>query len=82
MQFWPGYPVRLMWPCGRTGVLCVETIGRIRRRRLAQEESIGAVARDMGFSRYTVKRSLRFEGESFEYRDLRLLASTYSRRST
>jgi transposase len=49
-------------------VLCVETIGKIRRRRLVQGESISAIARDMGLSRNTVKRALRFEGESFEYR--------------
>jgi hypothetical protein len=49
-------------------VLCVETIGRIRRRRLVQGESISAIARDLVLSRNTVKRALRFEGEGFEYR--------------
>jgi hypothetical protein len=49
-------------------VLCVEAIGKIRRRRLVQGESISAIARDTGLSRNTVKRALRFEGESFEYR--------------
>jgi transposase-like protein len=49
-------------------VLCVETIGKIRRRRLVQGESISAIARDMGLSRNTVKRALRFEGDGFEYR--------------
>jgi transposase len=49
-------------------VLCVETIGKIRRRRLVQGESISAIARDLGLSRNTVKRALRSEGERFEYR--------------
>jgi len=49
-------------------VLCVETIGKIRRRRLVQGESISAIARDLGLSRNTVKRALRFEGEAYEYR--------------
>jgi len=46
----------------------VETIGKIRRRRLVQGESISAIARDLGLARNTVKRALRFEGEAFEYR--------------
>jgi transposase len=49
-------------------VLCVETIGKIRRRRLVQGESISAIARDLKLSRNTVKRALRFEGEAFTYR--------------
>jgi transposase len=49
-------------------VLCVETIGKIRRRRLVLGESISAIARDLGLSRNTVKRALRFEGEAYEYR--------------
>ena len=49
-------------------MLCVETIGKIRRRRLVQGESISAIARDLGLSRNTVKRALRFEGDGFEYR--------------
>jgi transposase len=49
-------------------VLCVETIGKIRRRRLVQGESISAIARDLRLSRNTVKRALRVEGEAFEYR--------------
>jgi transposase len=53
---------------GRTGVLCVETIGKIRRRRLVDGESISAIARDLRLSRNTVKRALRFEGEAYEYR--------------
>ena len=52
-------------------MLCVETIGKIRRRRLVQGESISAIARDLQLSRNTVKRALRFEGEAFEYRRLR-----------
>jgi transposase-like protein len=49
-------------------VLCVETIGKIRRRRLVQGDSISAIARDLGLARNTVKRALRFEGEAYEYR--------------
>jgi transposase len=49
-------------------VLCVETIGKIRRRRLVQGESISAIARDLQLSRNTVKRALKFEGEAYEYR--------------
>ena len=49
-------------------MLCVETIGKIRRRRLVQGDSISAIARDLQLSRNTVKRALRFEGEGFEYR--------------
>jgi len=49
-------------------VLCVETIGKIRRLRLVHGDSISAIARDLGLARNTVKRALRFEGEAFEYR--------------
>jgi transposase len=49
-------------------VLCVETIGKIRRRRLVQGESISAIARDLGLSRNTVKKALRSEEGAFEYR--------------
>ena len=52
-------------------MLCVETIGKIRRRRLVQGESISAIARDLGLARNTVKRALRFEGEGYEYRRVR-----------
>ena len=52
-------------------MLCVETVGKIRRRRLVQGESISAIARDLGLARNTVKRALRFEGEAFEYRRVR-----------
>jgi len=49
-------------------VLCVETIGKIRRRRLVQGESISAIARELRLSRNTVKKALRSDGEPFEYR--------------
>lgn len=49
-------------------MLCMETIGKIRRRRLVQGDSISAIARDLGLARNTVKRALRFEGEGYEYR--------------
>lgn len=49
-------------------MLCVETIGKIRRRRLIQGDSISAIARDLGLSRNTVKKALRSDGEPFEYR--------------
>jgi transposase len=46
----------------------VETIGKIRRRRLVQGESISAIARDLGLARNTVKKALRAEDGAFEYR--------------
>jgi transposase len=49
-------------------VLCVETISKIRRRRLVDGESISAIARDLRLSRNTVKRALRLESGTFEYR--------------
>lgn len=49
-------------------MLCVETIGKIRRRRLVQGETISGIARDLGISRNTVKRALRSDGEPLEYR--------------
>ena len=52
-------------------MLCVETIGKVRRRRLVQGESISAIARDLRLSWNTVKRALRLEGEAFEYRQTR-----------
>ena len=54
-----------------TGVLCMETIGKIRRRLLVHGESISAIARDLRLSRNTVKRALRVEGEALEYRRTR-----------
>lgn len=52
-------------------MLCVETIGKIRRRRLVQGESISSIARDLGLARNTVKRALRVEGDDYEYRRAR-----------
>jgi transposase len=49
-------------------VLCVETIGKIRRRRLVEGESISAIARDLGLSRNTVRKALRSQSAEFEYR--------------
>lgn len=49
----------------------METIGKVRRRRLVHGESISAIARDLRLSRNTVKRALRVEGEAFEYRRTR-----------
>ena len=48
-------------------MLCVETIGKIRRRRLVDGESISAIARDLRLSRNTVKRALRSESGVLEY---------------
>jgi transposase len=45
----------------------VETIGKIRRRRLIHQDSISEIARDLGLSRNTVKKALRSGGEPFEY---------------
>ncbi len=56
---------------GRTWGMCVETIGKIRRRRLIEREPISEIARDLQLSRKTVKRALKFEGEAFEYRRAR-----------
>ena len=49
-------------------MLSVETIGKIRRRRLVEGESISEIARDLRLSRNTVKRALKFQGEAYEYR--------------
>ncbi len=49
-------------------MLCVETIGKIRRRRLIHQDSISEIARDLGLARNTVKKALRSGGEPFEYR--------------
>jgi transposase len=45
----------------------METIGKIRRRRLVDGESISAIARDLRLSRNTVKRALRSQSGVFEY---------------
>ena len=52
-------------------MLCVETIGKIRRRRLVQGESISSIARDLGLARNTVKRALKVEGDGYENRRAR-----------
>lgn len=52
-------------------MLCVETIGKIRRRRLIHQDSISEIARDLGLSRNTVKKALRSGEEPFEYRRTR-----------
>jgi transposase len=49
-------------------MLCVETIGKIRRRRLIHQDTISGIARDLGLSRNTVKKALRSGAEPFEYR--------------
>ena len=49
-------------------MLCVETIGKIRRRRLIHQDSISEIARDLGLSRNTVRKALRSGEEPFEYR--------------
>ena len=49
-------------------MLCVETIGKIRRRRLVKQDSISGIARDLGLSRNKVKKALRSGVEPFEYR--------------
>ena len=49
------------------GVLCMETIGKIRRRRLRDGESISALARDFQLSRNAVKRYLK-DGDKPVYR--------------
>ena len=68
-------------------MLCVETIGKIRRRRLVQGESISAIARDLGLSRNTVKRALRSEGERSDkmkgkYQDVHFASGTKCRFGT
>ncbi len=49
-------------------MMCVETIGKIRRRRLIHQDSISEIARDLGLSRNTVRKALRSGDEPFEYR--------------
>jgi transposase len=52
-------------------VLCMETIGKIRRRRLIDRDSISQIARDLGLSRNTVKKALRSSAEAPEYQRIR-----------
>ena len=52
-------------------MLYVETIGKIRRRRLLDQDPISEIARDLGISRNTVKKVLRSDGEAPEYRRTR-----------
>lgn len=48
-------------------MLCMETIGKIRRRRLVDHDSISQIARDLGLSRNTVKKALRAKADAPEY---------------
>lgn len=41
----------------------METVGKLRRRKLVKEESISAIARDLNLSRNTVKKYLKAEAE-------------------
>jgi transposase len=52
-------------------VLCMETIGKIRRRRLIDHDSISQIARDLGLARNTVKKALRSGGDVPEYQRVR-----------
>ena len=52
-------------------MLCMETIGKIRRRRLIDHDSISQIARDLGLSRNTVKKALRSSDEAPEYQRVR-----------
>jgi len=45
------------------GVLCMETIGKVRRRKLVKQESISGIARDLKLSRNTVRKYLKAETE-------------------
>jgi len=42
----------------------METLGKIRRRRLIDHDSISQIARDLGLARNTVKKALRSAAES------------------
>lgn len=45
----------------------METIGKIRRRRLVDQDSISEIVGDLGLSRNTVRKVLRSDGERGEY---------------
>jgi transposase len=49
------------------GMLTVETIGRVRRERLAKGKTIREIARDLKLSRNTVRKILRSGETSFSY---------------
>ncbi len=48
-------------------MLCMETIAKIRRRRLIDHDSISQIARDLGLARNTVRKALRSGGDAPEY---------------
>jgi transcriptional regulator with XRE-family HTH domain len=48
-------------------MLTVETIGRVRRERLAKGKTIREIARDLKLSRNTVRKILRSGETSFSY---------------
>ena len=52
-------------------MLCMETIGKIWRRRLIDHDSISQIARDLGLARNTVKKALRTSGDTPEYQRVR-----------
>jgi transposase len=45
----------------------METLGKIRRRRQIDHDSISHIARDLGLARSTVKKALRSPAEASEY---------------
>jgi transposase len=47
-------------------VLCMKTLGKIRRRRLIDHDSISQIARDLGLARNTLKKALRSSAEAPE----------------
>lgn len=63
----PGSRIAAQDVDGKPGC-CVESMATIRRRRRVQRESISAIARDIGLSRNTVKRTLKLEGDGYECR--------------
>ena len=53
---------------GQTGMLVVETIGRIRRAFFVQGKAIKAICRDLGVSRKVVRKVIRSGSTEFRYR--------------